>query len=76
MAHELQWLNPGSPEPAHIVLEAHQLTRQFYAEVQYREEFDQYCAWYEATAAKHRQELHRMKTDWNLLGWFYRGSLR
>ncbi len=60
------------PEPDHPVLEAHQLTKDFYHEVQHRQAFERYCQWYYATASQNQQELQRMQNDFNLLGWFYR----
>ncbi|MBL1175954.1 MAG: hypothetical protein FWK01_12635 [Pantanalinema sp. GBBB05] len=55
------------------VLESQQITREFYAEIHYRDEFEQYCQRYYAMAAKHRQELAKMQGDINILGWFFRG---
>lgn len=60
-------------QPDQAVVEAlqvHQLTREFHQEVEYRDEFAQYCSWYYQTAARHRQELEKMRRDVNILGWF------
>jgi hypothetical protein len=72
MSHDLRWLAPTPPEPDYEVLEAHQYTRQFYQEVQHRQEFERYCQWYYATAAQHQQDHTKLKHDFNFLGWFYR----
>lgn len=73
MSNGLQRIVPMPPEPDHQVLEVHQLTRTFYEEVHHRQEFERYCEWYHATARQHQQELQKMQSDFNLLGWFYRG---
>ena len=52
------------------VLELQQITQDFHREVQYREDFEQYCQWYYQTAESHRQELEAMQGDINLLSWF------
>ncbi len=61
-------------QPAADVLKAHQLTREFHQEVEYREEFAQYCHWYYQTANSHRQELEKMRGDINIFGWFLGGK--
>ncbi len=71
-AYELQPLLP-IPQPIVEVLQAHQLAHEFHQEVAQREAFDAYCDWYYAIAAQHQQELTKMRGDFNLLGWFYRG---
>lgn len=48
----------------------HNLSREFYREVKYREEHARYCQWYYETAEKHRQEFQKMQGDINILGWF------
>ena len=55
------------------VLELQQIAQDFHREVQYREEFEQYCQWYYQTAERHRQELEAMRADINLFSWFGRG---
>lgn len=73
---DIRWMAP-IPEPTAEgiveVLESQQITREFYAEIHYRDKFEQYCQRYYATAAKHRQELAKMQGDINILGWFFRG---
>jgi uncharacterized protein YqiB (DUF1249 family) len=73
MSHDLRWLAPTPPEPAYEILEVHQYTHAFYEEVRCRQEFERYCQWYDATAKQHQQEHQKLKTDFNLMGWFYRG---
>ncbi|EAW38241.1 hypothetical protein [Lyngbya sp. PCC 8106] len=55
------------------ILQAYQVTHEFYQEVQYREDFEQYCQWYAETAERHQQELQKMRGDINLFSWFLRG---
>ncbi|NJP09200.1 MAG: hypothetical protein HC866_06680 [Leptolyngbyaceae cyanobacterium RU_5_1] len=76
MSNDLRWIAPTPPEPNFEVLEAHQLTREFYEEIQHRQAFEQYCQWYDSTVARHRQELKKMQNDFNLLGWFRRSPQR
>jgi hypothetical protein len=68
------FLQPGASELSSEleILSRHQLTYEFRAEVQYRDEFQRYCQWYYQTAAQHRQELEQMRGDINLLGLFCR----
>lgn len=66
--NELQWNTPVQLD----VLKTYQVSREFYQEVQYRQEFDRYCQWYHQTAERHRQELQKMRRDLNILSWFRR----
>jgi hypothetical protein len=52
--------------------ERQHLAVEFRQEVQYRQEFDQYCQWYAAVSATHQRELAHMRRDINILGWFNR----
>jgi hypothetical protein len=72
MSQDLRWIAPLPPEPKHEVLAVHQVTRQFYHEVDQRQKFDRYCQWYDKTAAVNRQEHRKLQKDFNLLGWFCR----
>ncbi|MBC6481806.1 MAG: hypothetical protein GDA56_32645 [Hormoscilla sp. GM7CHS1pb] len=70
MASELQRIVPA-PQPEMMeILEAHQVTREFYQELQYREEFERYCDWYYLTAQQNQQELQQMRSELNIFGWF------
>lgn len=70
MASELQRIVPA-PQPEMMeIIEAYQVTREFYQELQYREEFDRYCDWYDLTVQQHQQELEQMRSELNILGWF------
>lgn len=51
-------------------LEGHRASYEFHQEVQYRQELDRHCRWYEQTAQRHRQELQKMQRDINVLSWF------
>jgi hypothetical protein len=74
MSQDLRWIAPTPPEPEQAVLETHQFTREFYQEVEHRDQFDRYCQWYYATAEQNRREHQKLQNDFNLLGWFCRKS--
>jgi hypothetical protein len=69
----------SQPFPQHIVplpqgdadalLMAHQLSFEFYEEVRFRAEFEEYCQWYQQVAEQHRRELESMRRDINLRRW-------
>ena len=71
MQNDIRWLTPLPPSMLEALV-AYELTREFYQEVQYREELLEYCQWYQETALKNRVELQRMQGDINLMGWFNR----
>lgn len=73
LPHEFNQIIPNLPEQADV-LESYQLTRDFYREVQYRQELDNYCQWYYEAARQHREELDKMRRDINIFGWFRRGG--
>jgi hypothetical protein len=53
-------------------LRTHQLSQEFYREVQYRQALEVHYRWYHQTAESHRKELQKMRRDINVLGWFRR----
>jgi len=63
---------PQANPPEIEILASHQITYAFYEEVRLRQAFEEYCEQYQQTAEQHRRELAAMRTDFNLLGWFYR----
>jgi len=69
LSHELR-----SPTPQNQVelLRTYQVSREFYQEVQHRQNFERHCQWYRQTAELHRQEVQKMQQDINILGWFRR----
>ncbi|MEG4031466.1 MULTISPECIES: hypothetical protein [unclassified Microcoleus] len=71
LPHELQNIAP-EPTPAAEIFQRHQIVREFYDEIKYRQELEIHCQWYYATAKLHQQELQKMQGDWNILGWFSR----
>jgi hypothetical protein len=71
--HELPHILPQPPVSAEILKE-YKITREFYQEVAYRQDFERYCEWYYSTAKQHQQELEKMQGDFNILGWFRRGK--
>lgn len=64
-------IRPASPSQLDFLAE-YQVSYEFHREVQYRQEFDRHCRWYEQTAQQHRQELQKMRGDINILSWFHR----
>lgn len=72
MSELLPYILPALPPRVMEQFAAHQTTHAFYHEVRLRQEFEQYCQWYEQVAAQHRQEFTQMQSEANLLGWFYR----
>lgn len=71
MFNHIRWLMIA-PQPLSEALVAYVLTRDFYREVEYREQFEQHCDWYDRTAAANQAELQKMQGDFNLFGWFNR----
>lgn len=72
LPHELQNIVP-EPTPTAEIFQRHQVVREFYDEVKYRQEFELYCQWYYATAKQHQQELQKMQGDFNIFAAFRRG---
>ena len=73
MSQEFRRIIPEPEQPAAEILQAHQAAQKFYREVEYRENFKNYCHWYHATAQKHQEELQKMQGDINIFRWFRRG---
>ena len=73
MSEELRRIIPTPPPAADEVFGVHQVSGEFYREVQYRQEFERYCQWYYEIAEHHRQELQKMRSELSILGWFLRG---
>lgn len=73
MSEHCHWLVPlPDAQPEAEIFVVYESTQEFYSEVRYREEWGQYCQWYQDVAQRHRQELKTMQKDPNLLGWFNR----
>lgn len=68
--NDIRWVVPV-PQGAPDELITYELAHEFYQEVGHREALERHCQWYHATAEANRQELQRMRGDFNLLGWFY-----
>jgi hypothetical protein len=49
LPHELQDIAP-EPTPAAEIFQRHQIVREFYDEIKYRQELELHCQWYYATA--------------------------
>lgn len=64
-----QQVVPLSQGEADALLMSHQLSFEFYEEVRFRAEFEEYCQWYQQMAEQHRRELEAMRGDINLRGW-------
>ncbi len=71
MPDKFQRIVPAPP-PAADIFATYQLANEFRREAEYRKELECYCEWYRLTAARHQQELQKMKGDINLFGWFCR----
>ncbi len=75
LPHELQSIVPEQTNAAEV-FQRHQIVRDFYDEVEYRQELEAHCQWYYATAKQHQQELQKMRGDLNILSWFSRNKSR
>jgi hypothetical protein len=73
MSQQFSRIIPQPEQPAAEILRATQAAQEFYREVRYRENFNNYCQWYYATAEQHQKELQEMRGDINIFGWFLRG---
>ena len=72
MSEPVTYLMPLPPADVSRHFEAHRFTHEFYDEVQARQAQAEYCAWYAQVAAQNRQDAEQMRSELNLLGWFYR----
>lgn len=72
MSKDFPHIIPSKPPEVEEVFEAAQVTREYYDEVQIRLEKKEYCEWYHTTAARHRQELEKMRGELNIFAWFRR----
>lgn len=66
--------SPHQDEEEH--LQSHQVTVEFYQEVQYRTALAEYCQWYYQLAESNRRDLAQMRRELNIMGWFCRKSSR
>ena len=73
MPDEFRQIIPTPPSAVDEIFATHHVSGEFYREVQYRQELERYCQWYYETAAQHRQELQRMRSEINIFGWFFLG---
>jgi len=71
MFKHIRWFTIAPPSVSEAIV-AYALTRDFYREVEYRTEFEDYCDWYYRTAAANQAELRKMQSDFNFFGWFNR----
>lgn len=71
MLNHIRWMTIA-PQPVSEAIVAYALTRDFYREVEHREQFEQHCDWYTRTAAANQIERQKMQGDFNLFGWFNR----
>ncbi|NEP04712.1 MAG: hypothetical protein F6K25_23770 [Okeania sp. SIO2G4] len=70
MPPELRSIFPETNSPATEIFQISQTTQEFYQEVKYRENFQNYCQWYYKIAEQHQKELQKMRSDINILGFF------
>lgn len=68
-------IRPAIPPAQLDILKGYQASSKFYREVEYRQEFERHCQWYQQIAQQHRQELQKMRGDINLLSWFRRREI-
>lgn len=71
MPESFRFILPAPPPPADIFA-TYQLTHKFYREAYHRQQHELYCQWYRQQAEFHQQELKKMQSDINFLGWFCR----
>ncbi len=72
MSKDFPYIIPRAEPEVEENFAAQQVTKEFYDEVEVRNEFKNYCEWYKETARIHRQELERMRGELNILRWFLR----
>ncbi|NES03836.1 MAG: hypothetical protein F6K22_13900 [Okeania sp. SIO2F4] len=68
MQPELREIFPEPNTSATEICQVYQTTQEFYQEVKYREDFNNYCQWYYAIAEQHQKELQKMRSDINIFG--------
>ncbi len=66
----LRYILPSLPPVADERIAIHHVTREFFREVEFRDDRRRYCQWYRQTARQHQRELEAMRGDINLFGWF------
>ncbi|NJN59513.1 MAG: hypothetical protein HC879_19480 [Leptolyngbyaceae cyanobacterium SL_5_9] len=72
MPDQYSLLIPQASQPEIEILASYRVAYAFYEEVRLREALEEYSEQYQQLAEQHRQELAKMQSDLNLLGWFYR----
>jgi hypothetical protein len=72
MSKDFPHIIPSAPVEVDETFGAAQVTREYYDEIQVRAEHKQHCEWYHAAAARHRQELEKMRGELNIFAWFRR----
>ncbi|MEM1172016.1 MAG: hypothetical protein AAGJ08_23785 [Cyanobacteria bacterium P01_H01_bin.35] len=70
MQPELRGILSEANSPVREICQVDQTTQEFYQEVKYREDFNNYCQWYYAVAEQHQKELQKMRSDINIFGFF------
>jgi hypothetical protein len=72
MSKDFPHIIPSKPPEVEDVFAVAHVTREYYHEVQIRLEKQKHCEWYRTTAARHRQELEKMRGELNIFAWFRR----
>jgi len=72
MSQEFHAYIPTIPQVPNLFA-TRQLAFEFRREVEYRQEFQDYCQWYAQTAMQHQQDLQKMRGESNLFRWFLGG---
>jgi hypothetical protein len=72
MSKDFPYIIPSAPAEVEEVFGAAEVTREYYDEIKVRSTHKQHCEWYRATAARHRDELEKMRGELNIFAWFRR----
>ncbi|MDJ0735515.1 MAG: hypothetical protein QNJ47_15885 [Nostocaceae cyanobacterium] len=72
MSQELPHIIPSPQPEVEEMFLTHEVSIQFYDEVELRSQLKAYSEWYYTTAEHHRQELEKMRGELNIFAWFRR----
>ncbi|KOP27001.1 hypothetical protein AMR41_06470 [Hapalosiphon sp. MRB220] len=72
MSKDLPYIIPSPQPQVEEGFVIYQTTHQFYHEVKTRSDHQEYCEWYYAIAEQHRQDLKKMRGEFNIMQFFRR----
>ncbi len=72
MSKDLPYIIPSPQPQVEESFAVYQTTHQFYHEVKTRSDYQEYCEWYYAIAEQHRQDLKKMRGEFNIMQFFVR----